>query len=90
MLMLSRGGYLWNLPKKGADNFKKVSDRFAPFSQAEMRGLLLSEFGKSFEITGTGNYLVVHPRGQRNRWASRFEELYRTAWLHTRLCKISW
>ena len=56
----------------------RLSRGFKPFSQAEMRGELLREFGKNFEVTGTGNYLVVHPRGASDLWANRFEELYRS------------
>jgi hypothetical protein len=29
-------------------------------------------------VTGTGHYLVVHPKGQKDRWAQRFEDLYRS------------
>ena len=52
--------------------------RFRPLSPAEMRTELLQEFGQSFEVSGTGTFLVVHPQGARDRWAGRFEELYRS------------
>ncbi len=29
-------------------------------------------------MSGTGNYLVVHPAGQGQRWAQRFEDLFRS------------
>lgn len=38
----------------------------------------MREFGRSFEVTGTGSFLIVHPKGKRDQWASRFEELYRS------------
>jgi len=56
----------------------KMIQRFQPFSQAEMRGELMREFGNAYEVTGTGNYLIVHPIGKRDLWAQRFEELYRS------------
>jgi hypothetical protein len=43
-----------------------------------MRGQLMREFGDHFDVSGTGNYLVVHPAGQRDLWAQRFEELFRS------------
>lgn len=77
ILGLDRSGELLTLdPRKVKD--PQVIPRFRAYSQSEMRGDLLREFGKHFEVTGTGNYLVVHPKGARNLWANRFEELYRS------------
>jgi hypothetical protein len=42
-----------------------------------MRGMLQREFS-NLEVSGTGHYLVVHPAGERDHWADRFEELYRS------------
>jgi len=41
----------------------------------------LRELGAGFEVTGTTHYLVAHPAGQEDRWAQRFEDLYR-AFVH--------
>lgn len=77
ILGLARNGEMLQLdPRKMKD--PQVVPRFRGYSQGEMRGDLLKEFGKSFEVTGTGNYLVVHPKGSRDLWANRFEELYRS------------
>lgn len=78
VLVLARDGYLWQFQPNEAADFAEVSPNFSPYSQSEMRGLLLREFGKQFDVSGTGNYLVVHPRGQRDQWAARFEKLYRS------------
>jgi hypothetical protein len=43
--------------------------------------MLLGELGRDYEVTSTGHYLVAHPRGQRDQWPERFEQLYR-AFLH--------
>lgn len=78
VLLLGRDGYLWDFSPDQAKNFGKVSDGFRPLSQGELRAQLLREFGRGFEVSGTGHYLVVHPAGQRDRWAQRFEDLYRS------------
>jgi hypothetical protein len=78
VMLLARDGYLWKFRPNEAADFSQVSDNFRPYSQSEMRGQLLREFGKKFDVSGTGNYLVVHPRGKRDQWATRFEELYRS------------
>jgi len=43
-----------------------------------MRSELEREFGKQFEVTATGQYLVVHPIGQGAYWARRFDRLNRS------------
>ncbi|TWT32611.1 DUF1570 domain-containing protein [Blastopirellula retiformator] len=78
VLVLGVDGQIWEFAPSEAQNYAKVSDGFTPFSQSQVRGELLREFGGQFEVTGTGHYLVVHPPGQRDRWANRFEELYRS------------
>lgn len=77
-LLLGRDGHLWSFDPRKGTRLKKSAPRFRGFSQADMRGRLLAEFGRQFEVTGTGHYLVVHPAGQRDVWAGRFEELYRS------------
>jgi hypothetical protein len=55
-----------------------LAGEFRSYSQAEIRGQLLREFGQGFDVSGVGHYLVVHPAGQRDQWAMRFEDLYRS------------
>ena len=76
--LLGRGGRLWRFPPDDATDFSKTSTRFRSYSVSELRGELLRELGNRFEVTGTGHYLVAHPRGQRDIWPQRFEDLYRS------------
>lgn len=76
--MILRDGQLLDFPMAEARNFRRMSDRFRPYSAGELRTKLFAEFGPAFDVTGTGHYLVVHPKGQKDRWASRFEDLYRS------------
>jgi hypothetical protein len=78
VLLLGRDGHLWDFAPSDAKNFSKISNTFRSYTQGEMRGQLLQEFGRQFSVTGTGHYLVVHPAGQRDQWADRFELLYRS------------
>lgn len=77
VLLLGRDGRLWSFPPANAKDFTKVSDRFQSVSQSEMRGVLEREFGDRYDVSGTGHYLVVHPAGEKDLWAERFEQLYR-------------
>jgi len=76
--LLARDGQLVNFRPEEARDFQKSSPRFFSYSHGEIRAGLYKEFGRQFDITGTGHYLVVHPRGQKDKWADRFERLYRS------------
>lgn len=78
VLLLARNGFLVQFPPSQAEGFRQLATQFRPCSQGEMRSQLQREFGRRFDVSGTGNYLVVHPAGQKDRWAQRFESLYRS------------
>jgi hypothetical protein len=76
--LLGRDGRLWEFPPQEASDFQKTADEFRCYSVSELRAALLRELGNDFEVSGTSHYLIAHPRGQRDRWADRFENLYRS------------
>lgn len=78
VFFLGRDGQMSEFAPAEATNYSQVAGGFQSFSQAEIRGQLLKEFGQGFEVSGVGHYLVVHPAGKRDQWAQRFEDLYRS------------
>ncbi len=76
MLLLGRDGRLHEFNPKLAKEAQKTSPSFVPYSAAEMKTMLQHEFDSRFEVSTTRHYLVVHPRGERDEWADRFEDLY--------------
>lgn len=80
---LGRDGRLWKLSPKTMSKFRPSAGSFSSFSHSKVRGQLLREFGSKFDVSSTGHYLVVHPAGQKNLWAQRFEELYRSFYYYT-------
>jgi hypothetical protein len=76
MLLLGRDGRLHDFNPKLAKEAVKTSPSFVPYSAAEMREMLQHEFDTRFEVSTTRHYLIVHPRGERDEWADRFENLY--------------
>jgi hypothetical protein len=78
VMLLARDGQLHSFSPDDARNFSKTGAQFRSFSPGEMRAQLMQEFGQAFEVSGTGQYLVVHPKGKRDVWAGRFEALYRS------------
>lgn len=75
--LLSRDGRYWSLHPASVQEFRQVADRFVPYTMSEMRALLRAEFGRSYDVTSTTHYVVVHPAGQSDVWAPRFENFYR-------------
>ena len=67
-----------SLHRRSRGTIPRLTGGFHSYSQAEIRGSLLREFGHGYEVSGVGHYLVVHPAGKRDQWAPRFEELYRS------------
>lgn len=78
MLVYGRDGQLHHFDPRKATEGKKTGTSFSTYSLKELREQLRSEFGSGYAVTSTGHYLVVHPVGVGDNWASRFEELYRS------------
>jgi hypothetical protein len=76
MLLLGRDGRLHEFNPKTAAEAQKTSPRFFGYSASEMKTVLQQEFGRESDVSTTRHYLVVHPRGERDQWANRFEDLY--------------
>lgn len=76
--LLGRDGQLWEFAPGDARDYRKTSNRFQSYSTSELRAILLRELGETFEVSGTSHYLVAHPKGERDQWAERFEDLYRS------------
>lgn len=76
--LLARDGRLWEFPPEQARDYRQTASAFQSYSISEFRAALLRELGEGFEVSGAGHYLVAHPRGRRDQWAPRFEELYRS------------
>jgi len=76
--LLGRDGRLWQFPPGQVTDFRETSNRFRSYTPSQFRAELLRELGRGFEVSGTGHYLVAHPRTERDKWAGRFEDLYRS------------
>ncbi|MBN1590921.1 MAG: DUF1570 domain-containing protein [Pirellulales bacterium] len=76
--LLGRDGRLWSFDPKEATDYRQTASRFRPYSISELRAGLLRELGHGYEVSGTTHYLVAHPKGQKDKWAQRFEDLYRS------------
>jgi hypothetical protein len=76
--LLAQDGRVWDFEPSAAKNARQSASPFRPLTKNELRAELSREFGAAFDVTSTGNYLVVHPAGQRDQWAERFEQLYRS------------
>ena len=75
--LLTRNGAMTEFSPGEAQDYHKTSESFSPYPPSMLRGMLQQEFGPKFDVTGTGHFLVVYPKGQ-SQWADRFEDMYRS------------
>ncbi len=90
MCLLSRDGGLHIFPNKSAKNSRKIERSFYPYKSSEMKTRLRKEFGRSFEVSSSEHFVVVHPKeSRRQKWAERMESLYRSFMSSMRVRGIS-
>ena len=77
VVLLRGDGAVFDLNPSQATDYRRSQVPFTAYTAGQVSAQLQAELGAAFEVTGTGHYLVAHPRGQGNLWAERFEELYR-------------
>jgi hypothetical protein len=78
MMLLGRDGAMYEFNPKLAKEGRKTAPRFYGYEMRDMKRTLYEEFGDRFDISTTQHYIVAHPRGQRDLWAQRFEDMYRS------------
>lgn len=76
--VLERDGRMNRLRLKDVKKFHRIDSKFRPYRAAEMRDNLRREFGKEYEVAGSGSYLVCAPRGRAKQYAALFDDIYRT------------
>jgi hypothetical protein len=76
--LLGRDGRMIRLRLNDVKSFRRVESKFRPYRSAEMRDRLQREFGKDYEVAGSGRYLVCAPRGRAKQYAELFDDIYRT------------
>jgi hypothetical protein len=78
VILLGRDGRLLHFAPSEASNYRETASDFRPYPANMLRGELEAELGRAYEVSGTGHFLVAHPRGEKDYWAERFEEMYRS------------
>ena len=77
-VMLRRDGSLKTLSHGSTSSMRLVSDSFRPYSVTKYVNRLQEVFGPQYEVSQTQHFVVVHPRGRRQKWVPPFERLYST------------
>ena len=76
MVLMRRDGRISIVPVKNPKEIKKVSSKFTPYEADVIRAKLQKEFGGKYQVSKTRNFVVVHPPGDYQNWATPFEILY--------------
>jgi len=79
MVIMGRDGWIHSIdPRKRASQIDRIDGTYEPASTIELRNGLRREFGPSFEVIATKNFLVVQPKGRGDRWPKLFETSHRS------------
>ena len=57
--------------------FRRISNRFSPYTFRELRSELTQQFGRDFEVATTRHYVVCAPRGRAKTYVDIFEKTWR-------------
>jgi hypothetical protein len=75
-VLLQRDGRMKVVAREGSSAPNLVAARFTPFTAQTIADGLREEFGRAYEVSHVGNYLVVHPPGKSRECALPFEEQF--------------
>jgi Protein of unknown function (DUF1570) len=75
IVIIGRDGWLHTL--KPSSDIRVVPGEYEPIPAAQLRNELRAEFGRSFEVLATKNFLVVQPVGRGDQWPNMFEQSHR-------------
>ncbi len=79
IVVIGRDGWMHSLnPRNPQAKVRRLDERYQPASVTELRNQLRAEFGHSYEVLTTTNFLVVQPKGRGDRWPRLFEQSHRT------------
>jgi len=78
MCLLCRDGSMPIFANKAAKNSRKIQRSFYPYTTAEMKERIRSEFGHRYAVSSSEHFVVVHSPDSGSDWAERMESLYRT------------
>jgi hypothetical protein len=78
MSLLGRDGALYEFNPADAKKARRYGKGFVGYNSQELQARLRNEFPRTFEITSTPHFVVVHPPGHWREWGDRLESLYRS------------
>lgn len=74
--LFERDGRLNTLDVNALKKFKRVSNKFEPFSSIDLKNRLRDEFGSGYEIVQSGRYMVVAAKGRGKEFANVLDDVY--------------
>ncbi|HMO93186.1 MAG TPA: DUF1570 domain-containing protein [Pirellulaceae bacterium] len=73
--LLQTDGRMQHLQHAEVKEMSEISGTFRPMSPSSLKDRMLKLAPKGYEVTNTGNFVVVHPVGTADQWAYPFEKL---------------
>lgn len=76
-VLYDRAGKMHTIDLDDVTSFRRVSNRFSPFTFRELRSDLTKHFGRDFEVATTRHYVVCAPQGRARTYVDIFEKTWR-------------
>jgi hypothetical protein len=76
VVLLRREGSMNFIPRERVVAIEPTGRAFTPQTADRLRASLQAEFGSGYSVSQTGHFVVVHPPGDSQQWASPFEDLF--------------
>ncbi|GAB5405461.1 MAG: DUF1570 domain-containing protein [Aureliella sp.] len=74
-VLLKPAGEMLFLNQREIVSHRRTRESFRPASQAAVRARMQNELGDGYETLISGPYVIAAPRGNVNRWKTRFDSL---------------
>ena len=74
--LFGRDGRLNTLDVTQLKKFKRINDKFEPFSGSDLKQRLRDEFGGDYQIVQSGRYMVVAAKGRGKEFANVLDDVY--------------
>jgi len=78
VVLLERSGQIVSFEPAEIEKHAILQESFSPHTVMQLRGTLQEEFGRSYSVDGSGDFVIVASPGTVSKWARVFSDLQKS------------